>query len=242
MGLRRMRACSVGLLLLTGLLLLGQAGWIQAKAELAQLLLQQAWQRTLEDGAVHRPWPWADHWPVAELQGPEAQQRYIVLAGDQGSSLAFAPGHNLLSGLPGEPRTSIISGHRDTHFRWLKQLQPGQILQLRSRQAQQRYRIVKIEVVDSRSHRIAIHPRPQLVLVTCWPFDSLDSGGPLRLLVQAEALDEAPAPPLFSNAGAAPPPAASVDRFRGTIASSSARHPLRSATTESPGRRPAASR
>ena len=171
-----------------GAVLLGQGLWIQLKAELAQLLLQHAWQRSLADGQAHKPWPWADHWPVAELSSPDFDQQFIVLAGDSGAVLAFAPGHNSLSGLPGEQRSTIISGHRDTHFRWLKDLQIGHTLHLRAHTGQQTYRVNQRRILDSRTHRLAIEQISELKLVTCYPFDSLSSGGPLRFVVSAEAL------------------------------------------------------
>ncbi|GGI84258.1 class GN sortase [Shewanella gelidii] len=40
---------------------------MQAKAHFAQFLIAQAWQQTLEDQQPHKPWPWADTHPVAQL-------------------------------------------------------------------------------------------------------------------------------------------------------------------------------
>jgi sortase (surface protein transpeptidase) len=52
-------------------------------------------------------------------------------------------------------------------------------------------------VVDSRSTRIALRSDvPRLTLVTCYPFDAIEPGGPLRYVVTAElAQDPAPDPP-----------------------------------------------
>ena len=49
---------------------LGQGTYIQAKAWLAQVLIKQAWARTLEGEAQAKPWPWADTWPVARITVP----------------------------------------------------------------------------------------------------------------------------------------------------------------------------
>ena len=51
---------------------LGSGLWIQAKAELAQVLLERAWEKTLAGEARARPWPWADTWPVARLRIPSS--------------------------------------------------------------------------------------------------------------------------------------------------------------------------
>jgi sortase A len=49
---------------------LGQGAYIYAKAQLAQVLLERAWQRALAGEAAPKPWPWADTWPVARLEAP----------------------------------------------------------------------------------------------------------------------------------------------------------------------------
>ncbi len=179
-----MRALSL-LCLVAGLGFGLAGGWIQSKALLAQWLLERAWSLSLADGRDHRPWPWADHWPVARLSFPAQGRSFIVLEGDQGHALAFAPGHQVQSGLGADPRRIIISGHRDTHFRLLRQLEPGEPVQLQTRQGDYRFAVEGSQVLDSRQHRLVLHEDRRLQLVTCWPFDALNSGGPLRYLVSA---------------------------------------------------------
>lgn len=176
----------LGLLcLLAGLGLGLSGGWIQAKAVLAQWLLDAAWARTLADGEPHRPWPWADHWPVARLVFPGRDRDYVVLEGDAGHTLAFAPGHNPRSGLGADARRIVISGHRDTHFRILRELRPGEPVILQTARGEYAFEIEGAQVVDSRKTRLALYQDQRLQLVTCWPFDALATGGPLRYLVTA---------------------------------------------------------
>lgn len=177
------------LLLLVGWLW-GGAAWIATKAQVAQWLLTDAWAATLE--SRHRevkPWPWADTWPVARLQVPEQKVDLYILAGAQGNSLAFGPGHMHGTALPGEG-FSVIGGHRDTHFGFLRYLAAGdEILLQTSAGALVRYQVRLAEVVDSTREPLTIDPLQQgLVLVTCYPFDALDSGGPLRYLVWADQI------------------------------------------------------
>jgi sortase A len=184
-----------GLLVALGGWQVGAAGWIHAKAWLAQGLLETAWQRTLATGEPARPWPWADTWPVARLAAPAHGVELIVLAGGSGRTLAFAPGHLDGSPLPGRPGTSIIGGHRDTHFRFLERVRPGDELVVDDAAgARHRFRVSETRIVDSRTARIEpAGTRPALVLVTCYPFDALVPGGPLRYLVIADSLAETPA-------------------------------------------------
>jgi sortase A len=180
----RLTKASAALTLIVGIGFLVDAFWLYGKAQIGQILLSRAWAKTLEDGKDHKPWPWADHWPVARLISEEHKIDQIVLAGDSGSVLAFAPGMNLQAAKTGETGTVIISGHRDTHFRFLKDLKPGAELILQTRDGIHRYRIEETKVVDSRNTTIdAMLGNEQLILVTCYPFDTLEIGGPMRYVV-----------------------------------------------------------
>jgi len=164
--------------------------WLAGKAKLAQILLSQAWSRTLEDGQEHKPWPWADHWPAARLVSTAHGIDQIVLAGDHGAVLAFAPGMNMQAAQPGGAGTIIVSGHRDTHFGFMQDLKQGAEVAIETRERTFRYRVHKTQIVDSRT--TTINPdssNDQLLLITCYPFDTLEAGGPLRYLAFASAID-----------------------------------------------------
>ena len=168
----------------------GSAGWIHAKALLAQYLIADAWAQTLSRPELPRkPWPWADTWPVARLQVPGRDVDLYVLAGAQGNSLAFGPGHMHGTALPGQG-FSVIGGHRDTHFQFLQNLANGDELLLQTPdKTLLRYRVHQTEVVDSRLQPLHIPAElPGLLLVTCYPFDALTANGPLRYLVWAEEI------------------------------------------------------
>ena len=175
----------------TSLWQLAAAGWIQGKAIIAQQLLDYSWQKTqaYADGEVtnnHKPWPWADTWPIAKLSVPRLGIEQIVVAGDSGSSLAFAPGHAYASVAPGEDGLTMISAHRDTHFRFLQTLNIDDRLLLESRDKTTTYRITRFQVVDSDSYTLAARAKENmLVLVSCYPFDAITQGGSQRFLVFA---------------------------------------------------------
>lgn len=183
---RRLRRVLALVLALAAAGCAAEAGWIHAKAALAQVLLERAWTRTLADGGAHRPWAWADTAPVAKLTAPAQGIVQIVLAGDSGRTLAFGPGWAPASAVPGQPGTTIISGHRDTHFAWLQGLAIGDRLELDGREGRRAYRVVATHIADSSRERIGVdHDADALLLVTCWPFDAVAAGGPLRYLVTA---------------------------------------------------------
>jgi sortase A len=167
----------------------GSAAWIHAKARLAQALLENAWEKTLAGDTAARPWPWADTWPVARLRIPSRDVDVIVLHGDTGRNLAFAPGMAAGSALPGQPGTTLISAHRDTHFKNIADIQPGEMIELETHHGRRAYRVLYTDVVDARHSGITSDPlRDELVLVTCYPFAALVHGGPFRLVIRTEAV------------------------------------------------------
>jgi sortase A len=165
------------------LLFMAQALWIPAKAELAQWLIERSWRRTLEGNQDAQPWPWADTRPLAVLSVPGQSIRQIVLAGNSGRNLAFGP--VLLDG-SGQGQDLVISGHRDTHFRFLQDLGLGDRVTLQLRGSMQQYEVSEVEIVDSRRTELVIEPGTRrLSLVTCYPFNTPQAGGPLRYVVTA---------------------------------------------------------
>lgn len=181
---------------LAGTALLVHGLWIPAKAVLAQVLLERAWRRAVAGEARPRPWPWADTWPVGRLRLPAPAggepSDLIVLAGASGRTLAFGPGHLDGSALPGEAGNAVVAGHRDTHFRALERVAPGDEIAVETAAAggvrERRYRVVAAAVVDrSRTDLLAEAGELTLTLVTCWPFDAVAPGGPLRYVVVARA-------------------------------------------------------
>ncbi|MFT4824997.1 MAG: sortase A [Halioglobus sp.] len=182
------RAVSAVCFALIGFQQIASAGYIQGKAHLAQYLIGRAWEQSLQsDGAPVKPWPWADTWPVAKMNIPQQSLQLYVLAGATGNALAFGPGHESASAPLGQPGLSLIGGHSDTHFGFLKSVDVDGIFFLELPTGEN----IRYEVTNTAVVNINLEPVPssqgsldELLLVTCYPFDSLASG-PLRYLVQA---------------------------------------------------------
>ena len=169
---------------------LGQGAYIPAKAWVAQELMQRAWNRGEEGAEQPTPWPWADTWPVARLSARSGDVELIVLEGGSGRNLAFGPGRLSASSLPGENGNTVIAGHRDTHFSFLRDVEIGESLVLETPAGNKHlYRIVGIDVVDSRRGSLQLDTdEPFLSLVTCYPFESSEPSGPMRFVVTAKML------------------------------------------------------
>jgi sortase A len=159
------------------------AAWIPVKAEMAQWLIERNWRARVQGEPAAPPWPWADTRAAGVLSAPRLGIRQIVLEGDSGRNLAFGPVIRPAT-LHGHDR--VVSGHRDTHFRFLADLAVGDIVTLELEDGLQAYEVRELEVVDSRRHELVIEPGvSRLSLVSCYPFDSPVAGGPLRFVVTA---------------------------------------------------------
>ena len=202
---------------LTGLIFFGQGAWIHAKALLAQMLLNRAFVESISTGHIVKPWFWADTWPVARISVKRLNASAIVLAGSSGQALAFGPGHVERTPIAGERCIAVYSAHRDTHFRFLKDVEIGdEIAVTRLDGKIIRFHIIGMSVVRFDSSGIdPLVYRHELVLSTCWPLDST-MPGPLRYLVHATMIDDSTA--------AMPEDAQGAETMRLTTTSQALRH------------------
>lgn len=185
---RRLQAVPLWALAALAAVQLVSGYWIPAKAALAQHLLERAWRDARAGAVAPRPWPWADTTPVARLSVPSLGISWIVLSGASGRNLAFAPAHQHGSAPLGEAGVSVIAGHRDTHFAALEGLERGARLVVeRADGVVTDYHVTAIEIADAGETKLRLDAeKPLLALVTCYPFDAVTAGGPLRYVVTAE--------------------------------------------------------
>jgi sortase A len=150
------------------------------------VLLERAFSETIATGRDTKPWSWADTWPVARIEVKRIGASAIVLAGSSGQALAFGPGHLESTADAGERGVAVYSAHRDTHFRFLKDVRIGDEIAITRRDGQVfRYRADSHSVV--RFDQFGIDPLAsgyELVLSTCWPLDAVTQG-PDRYLLHA---------------------------------------------------------
>ncbi|MGB0682050.1 MAG: class GN sortase [Magnetovibrionaceae bacterium] len=178
---------ALGLILL-GVALAGQGGWIWAKGLIAQALMDRTWEAVRAGETSARPWPWADFRLVAELKAPAQDESVLVLGDASPRSLAFGPGQLAGSVDPKAAASPVFAAHRDTHFAFLQDLKIGDPLVLETARGERLvYHAISFEIADSRQGGLKItEGGHQLILVTCYPFDAIDPGGPLRFVVRAE--------------------------------------------------------
>ena len=177
-------------LVMVAFILFGKSAYIYAKADVAQVLLERAFDQTLASGKPVKAWSWADTRPVARLEIARIGAEAIVLSGSSGEAMAFGPALQNETAKPGERGTSVISAHRDTHFAFLKNVVVGDVIALtREDGGRFNYRVTGMHVVDWDQSGIDRHASGfHLVLSTCYPFGSIVHGKQ-RYTVEAEMMN-----------------------------------------------------
>jgi LPXTG-site transpeptidase (sortase) family protein len=109
----------------------------------------------------------------------------VVLEGSDTGTLRLGVGRLRNSGLPGEPGNVVLAGHRDTFFRSLREIRPGDRISLRTPAGSFPYTVDWTSVVNPTDTSV-IKPTASsaLTLVTCYPFYYVGSA-PQRFIVRA---------------------------------------------------------
>lgn len=122
---------------------------------------------------------------VGRIEIPRIGLKTMILEGVSQRTLALAVGHVPGTALPGGAGNVGIAGHRDTFFRGLRGVQPGDAIVLTTLSGSYEYRVKSCEVVTPRDTRVlADSAEPSLTLVTCYPFHYLGPA-PERFIVHA---------------------------------------------------------
>ena len=135
-----------------------------------------AWHEALSEPAAA---------PLAVLRIPKIRLEVAVLPGTDERTLDRAVGHIEDTALPGADGNSGIAGHRDSFFRGLKDIAPGDAIELETLQGTEVYRVERTWIVDPDEVSV-LDPTPtrSLTLVTCYPFYFVGSA-PQRFIVRA---------------------------------------------------------
>ena len=103
-------------------------------------------------------------------------------------SLAFGPAWHSESYLPKDNKVTIISGHRDSHIIYIKNLEIGDIIKIQDKENNWYTYIVENSfIVNSLKEEILMNPNEKkLLIITCYPFNAIHSGTPYRYIISAK--------------------------------------------------------
>lgn len=207
------------LLLITGLLLLAVYGGMRIRGRMASIAELQKFKENVgasaESPRVFLPGPYSKPdfslWstkriedyqraigeyvetPLAVLRIPRVRLEVPVVSGTDDLSLNVGVGHIAGTVTPGQDGNIGIAGHRDGFFRVLKDVGPGDAIELQSLSRTDTYVVDRIVIVATTDVSV-LQPqtRPLLTLVTCYPFYFIGSA-PKRYIVQASMSHSEPA-------------------------------------------------
>ena len=189
-GIHVTRSIGMSCLLCLGFFAPGETRPPLGDLAFAQHLMLRAWQQDTPDdrGDLSARWPGA--FPVMRLFAAKGDVDLVVLAGSSEATLALGPGHLEASALPGTPGNTVITGRRDSHFRFLADLAVDDSLAIETLAGRRHvYRIVDIDVVDARRARLVLDtPESTLTLVSAYPFDPSEPAAGMRYVVTAQML------------------------------------------------------
>ena len=123
--------------------------------------------------------------PLAVLRIAKIGLEVAVLRGTDEFTLNRAVGHIGDTALPGADGNTGIAGHRDGFFRGLKDIGPGDAIEVETLRGREVYRVERTWVVDPEDVSV-LEPTPgrSLTLVTCYPFYHVGPA-PQRYIVRA---------------------------------------------------------
>jgi len=183
------------LFIATGAILIFYVAAIYYTAYRTQHRLMRQWQQqtTSEEAASKGP-------ALSRISIPKIDLDAVIVEGTNRTSLALGPGHLLSTALPGEAGNAVIAGHRDTFFRHLAELAPGDDIFIRRHRKDFHYVVFAKRIVDAADTSVLrTSSRSILTLITCFPITYI---GPAsrRLIIKAR-LAAASQPPDLKQRG-----------------------------------------
>jgi sortase A len=128
---------------------------------------------------------------LGRLEIPSLGVSTIVREGEDARTLQLAIGHIAGTALPGAPGNMGLAAHRDTFFRRLREINPGDVIRFVAVEGTFTYAVESTLVVDPDDLWVLNPtPEPSLTLVTCYPFTYVGDA-PERFIVRARLKPEA---------------------------------------------------
>lgn len=172
------------LLYFSGVAVLGYAGFQYGAMVFEQRHLQALWRQQQESCRLSsRKSVAASYSGLTRIEIPSIRLSAVMVEGTDGSSLMIAPGHMIGTAEPGDPGNAVISAHRDTFFRNILDLRPGDPIVIERDSRSFTYTVEGFRFVKpSDISVVAPAGDNRLTLVTCDPAYYLGDA-PQRLVV-----------------------------------------------------------
>lgn len=128
---------------------------------------------------------------IGEIEVPRLNLKAAVVEGDSENLLRRSVGHLPETAMPGQAGNVALAGHRDGLFRPLRNIEPGDLITLRTGDHRFEYLVEWTAVVPPTATQV-VGPtsEPALTLVTCYPFYYVGAA-PERFVVRARSVSRA---------------------------------------------------
>ncbi len=144
-----------------------------------QRVLEVKWERQAAASPAAAPAASA----LTRISIPKIGLDAIVLEGASRKQLSRGPAHIADTALPGEPGNAVITGHRDTFFRHIFELDKGDEIDIQRNGRLFRYQVTAKKIVQPDDVSV-LRPNggAELTLITCYPIYYIGPA-PKRLVV-----------------------------------------------------------
>jgi len=193
------------LFLTVGVVGLGYAGYIVADEHIYQEVEAAQFETVSKAIAPEAPTAGApkrviiEEGLIGELEIPRLGLKLAVVQGDSERILRRAVGHLPSTAMPGDLGNVALAGHRDTFFRPLRKIEPGDAITLKTYDGGFEYRVESIEVISPGNIGVLKPTGARtLTLITCFPFHYVGAA-PNRFIVRATQLEHFSRPPLLAR-------------------------------------------
>lgn len=173
---------------MVALFMIIQSLYLPTKAWLSQQLIMSSWEQTKRTKKSSPPWPWADTTAIAKMEVSRLNKSIILLKGTDPTTLAFSAGAMHEFSTLENNRPFVAAGHRDTHFSFLKHIQLKDVIDIEDIYGNySQYKVESINIIDSNKAPLLLDTnKDKLLLITCYPFNAIRSGGSLRYMIKAK--------------------------------------------------------
>jgi sortase A len=193
---------------MAGILALGYVGLTLLGARSYQAAANQTLDRQIEDEEVFPAslsrTAGREGEVIGRIEIPRLGLAVAILEGTASRTLRAGVGHIAGTALPGETGNIGIAGHRDTYFRTLKDILPGDEIRIQTPTGLSRYEVNWVQIVSPNDAGILAHsPDSAVTLVTCYPFYYVGPA-PERYVVHARKMRTPAESPAAETSGMAP--------------------------------------
>jgi len=156
----------------------------------AELSLKARWSQTRGARELERPGllassPHSTGDVVGRLEIPRLSLSTVVFEGADEDVLERGAGHVPGSAMPGGHGNTVLAAHRDTFFRPLRRIRPGDVVKIHMPRKDSVYIVESARVVEPNDVEVLKPtPEPALTLITCYPFQYIGPA-PERYVVRA---------------------------------------------------------